>query len=215
MNPDRFARLKRILSRRQPDLTVLMERVNKGRNFSAILRSCDATGVLEAHAVLPDRGLDVHRQESAGTAKWIRVQTHDSVQAAVKQLKDRGFRILAAHPDARATDYRKVDLVSPVALLVGAELDGISDAGLALADEIVSIPMVGMARSLNVSVAVAVLLFEAYRQREAAGLYRFPRLPEEAFRRLLFEWAYPKVARARRRMGLPYPSLSRDGEILD
>ncbi len=215
MNPDRFTRLKRILSRRQPDLTVLMERVNKGRNFSAILRNCDATGVLEAHAVLPDKGLDVHRQESAGTAKWVQVQTHDSVGDGVEYLKNRGFRILAAHPDPCGIDYRKLDLTSPVAFLVGAELDGISEAGLALADTTVSIPMAGMVKSLNVSVAVALLLFEAYRQRERAGMYASCRLPAEAFQRLLFEWAYPKMARAHRRMGQPYPTLSNVGEILD
>ncbi len=215
MNPDRFRRLERVLSRRQPDLTVLMESVSKGRNLSAILRNCDAAGVLGVHVVPPKKGLDIHRKESAGTGKWVRVQVHRSIATAVHHLKAARFRVLAAHPDPGATDYRELDLTVPVAFLIGAELDGISQDGLALADELVSIPMAGMVKSLNVSVAAALLLFEAYRQREAAGLYDERRLSPETFERLLFEWAYPKMAEVLRLEGLPYPSLSRDGQILE
>jgi tRNA (guanosine-2'-O-)-methyltransferase len=204
-----------VLERRQPDLTVLMERVNKSHNFSAILRNCDAVGVLEAHAVLPETGIDLHHHTSAGTTKWVQVRAHPTVEEAVAELHNAGFRVLAAHPTPQAQDYRKADLTRPTALMVGAELEGISGAGLSLADDAVFIPMSGMVRSLNVSVATALLLFEAFRQREAAGMYDTPRLPEEEFRRILFEWAYPELARVRQKQGKPYPALSTDGEILD
>jgi len=98
--------------------------------------------------------------------------------------------------------------------MVGAELDGLSEQGLALADETVMIPMAGMVRSLNVSVATALLLFEAFRQREERRLYDESRLPKEEFDRVLFEWAYPEMAEILRRKGEPYPSLSPDGDIL-
>jgi tRNA (guanosine-2'-O-)-methyltransferase len=78
MTPDRFERIREVLTARQPDLTVLMERVNKTHNFSAILRNCDAVGVLKAHAVVPDRGIDLHHATSAGTSQWVQVQTHDN-----------------------------------------------------------------------------------------------------------------------------------------
>ena len=214
MNPERFHRIRAVLERRQPDLTVLMERVNKSHNFSAILRNCDAVGVLRAHAVLPEKSIDLHHHTAAGTSKWVQVRVHTTVQAAVDSLHQEGFSILAAHPTDQARDYREMDLTRPVALMVGAELDGLSEEGLTLADEMVVIPMAGMVRSLNVSVATALLLFEAFRQRQAAGLYEESRLPKEEFDHLLFEWAYPEIAEIYKRKGDPFPDLSPDGEIL-
>ena len=87
MNPERFQKLTRALRRRQPDLTVLMERVHKSHNLSAILRNCDAVGVLEAHAIPPEEGLQIHSHTSAGTAKWVRLVRHHTIQAAIKELK--------------------------------------------------------------------------------------------------------------------------------
>ena len=213
MNPERFRRLSLALERRQPDLTVLMERVHKSHNLSAILRNCDAVGVLEAHAVLPSDGLDIHAHTSAGTAKWVRVRRHVSTEEAVETLRNRGFHILAAHPEAEAIDFRNVDFTKPTALMMGAELLGLSDEALKLADERISIPMVGMAQSFNVSVATALLLFEAFRQRDAAGMYRSSRLDPEEFERILFEWAYPRIARHLRAGGTPYPTVTPDGNI--
>ena len=214
MNPRRFRRIQRVLLRRQPDLTVLMEQVNKPHNFAAILRNCDAVGVLEAHVVPPEKEIRVSNHTSAGTAKWVGVRTHPHVRAAAQHLRSRGFELLAAHPSPDALDFREVDFTHPVALLVGAELDGISPEGLSLADRRVTIPMAGMVRSLNVSVATALLLFEAKRQREKAGLYETSRLPEEDFQRLLFEWCHPELATALKKRDSPYPPLSPDGEAL-
>lgn len=213
MNPERFKRLARALRRRQPDLTVLLERVHKSHNLSAILRNCDAVGVLEAHAIPPEEGLQIHSHTSAGTAKWVRLVRHRTIQAAIGDLKGRGFRILAAHPDPDAVDFREVDYTLPTALMVGGELLGLSGEALALADERISIPMVGMAQSFNVSVAAALLLFEAYRQREAAHMYDESRIAPEDMERILFEWAYPRIARHCRDRGTPYPSLGQDGGL--
>jgi tRNA (guanosine-2'-O-)-methyltransferase len=214
LNPERFRRLRAVLGRRQPDLTVLMEKVNKTHNFSAILRNCDAVGVLRAHVVLPEKGIDLHHHTSAGTTKWIQVRVHDSVQEGIAVLKSEGFKVLAAHPAEGARDYREVDLTEPVAFMMGAELEGLSDEGLALADELLVIPMAGMVRSLNVSVATALLLFEAFRQRESAGLYEASRLPPEEFQSILFEWAYPELAEVYRNRGQAYPGLDPQGELL-
>lgn len=214
MNPERFRRLRRALARRQPDLTVLMDHVHKSHNFSAILRNCDAVGVLDAHVVTPDEGLDLHHGTSAGTKKWIRVVHHPSVTRAATGLRERGFRLMAAHPSPDARDYRDVDYTRPTALMMGAELHGVSEEGLAVADLQVRIPMLGMVHSLNVSVATALLLFEAARQRENAGMYDESRLDPVEFERRLFEWAYPSVALTRRQEGRPYPSLTETGEIV-
>ncbi len=211
MTPDRFERIREVLTARQPDLTVLMERVNKTHNFSAILRNCDAVGVLQAHAVVPDRGIDLHHATSAGTAQWVQVHTHDDTASAVESLRDAGFGIVAAHVSEGAVDYREVDYTQPTAVMMGAELYGISDEGLAAADQHVVVPMRGFVRSLNVSVATALILFEAHRQRSEAGMYDESRLSEEVFSSLLFEWAYPREARIFRERGEDYPVLEEDG----
>ena len=213
MNPERFQKLARALRRRQPDLTVLMERVHKSHNLSAILRNCDAVGVLEAHVIPPEEGLQIHSHTSAGTDKWVRLVRHRTIQAAIEQLKGRGFRVLAANPGPDAVDFREVDYTVPTALMMGAELLGLSDEALALADLRISIPMVGMAQSFNVSVATALLLFEAFRQRDAAQMYDESRIDPEDMERILFEWAYPRIARHCRDRGTPYPSLEQDGGL--
>jgi tRNA (guanosine-2'-O-)-methyltransferase len=213
VTPERFRRLRAALERRQPDLTVLMDGVHKSHNFSAILRSCDAVGVLEAHVVAPEGAVAVHHAASAGTKKWIAVRGHADVAEAAAHLHARGFRLLAAHPSAHALDYRSVDYTLPTALVLGAELHGLSGAALSMADAHITIPMVGLVHSLNVSVASALVLFEAYRQRSAAGMYERSRMSPEDFSRRLFEWAHPTLARRRREAGRPYPALGPDGEV--
>ena len=214
MRSERFQRIRAVLARRQPDLAVLMDRVNKSHNFSAILRNCDAVGVLEAHVVLPEKGLDLHHGTSAGTKKWVRVRSHEDVSSAVAHLRDSGFRVIAAHPSEHAIDYRTVDYTRPTAIMMGAELFGVSPEGLELADAHVSVPMLGMVRSLNVSVATSILLFEAMRQRQEAGMYTESRLSPVEFERHLFEWAWPSIAASRRREGRPYPKLTEDGDLV-
>ncbi|MDE3001858.1 MAG: tRNA (guanosine(18)-2'-O)-methyltransferase TrmH [Gemmatimonadota bacterium] len=214
MTPERFARLRQALSRRQPDLTVLMDQVNKSHNFSAILRNCDAAGVLGVHVVPPERGLDLHHGTSAGSKKWVQVHRHPDIASAVHALKRQGLTVLAAHPSTSSVDFREIDYTKPTAIMMGAELHGVSDEGLALADQHLLIPMLGMVHSLNVSVATALILFEAARQRSDAGLYNTCRLEAEDFERRLFEWAYPSIASARRQEGRPYPGLTEGGEII-
>jgi tRNA (guanosine-2'-O-)-methyltransferase len=212
MTPERFARLKSILARRQPDLTVLMDRVHKPHNLSAVLRSCDAVGVLEVHAV-PSEDYRMSRGVSAGAARYVQLRRHRSLESAVAALREAGMTLVAAHPDPDAPDFRAVDYARPTAVLLGTELEGLSDAALDAADLPVRIPMLGAAASLNVSVAAALILYEAQRQREAAGLYAASRLDPDRAETLLFEWAHPRVADLCRRRGVPYPALDEDGEI--
>jgi tRNA (guanosine-2'-O-)-methyltransferase len=214
VTPERFRRLRAALERRQPDLTILMDGVHKSHNFSAILRSCDAVGVLEAHVVAPDGAVAIHHATSAGTKKWIAVKGHPGIAEAASHLRHEGFAIVAVHPSSTAIDYRAADYTQPTALIVGAELHGLSPAALSSADAHVTIPMVGLVHSLNVSVASALVLFEAHRQRAAAGMYERSRMSPESFSARLFEWAHPTLARQRRAAGRAYPALGADGEVL-
>jgi len=212
--PRRFHRVRAVLDRRQPDLTVLLEDVQVPRNLAAILRSCDAAGVFAAHAVWPSGRLKLSRPASGGTRKWVPVVRHRTLADGIGHLRECGFRILAAHPAAGAADFRSVDCARPTAFLLGTEETGVTPEAAAAADGWVAIPMAGMVTSLNVSVAAALLLFEAARQRQAAGLYAASRLDPEVYARTLFEWTYPALAAHCRRKKAPYPPLGPEGEIL-
>ena len=215
--PRRFERLKAVLDRRMGDLTVLLEHVEKPHNLSAILRTCDAVGVLEAHAVCLQGRLPTFNSTALGSQKWVPLQVHSSSAEALRALKVRGFRVYGTMLSDTAIDYRQCDFTGPTAFVLGAEKWGLSPQAADLVDQAVIIPMRGMVQSLNVSVATATLLFEALRQRQAAGLV--PEAGEgvepERYQRELFEWAYPQVAAWCRREGRPYPALDAEGAIAE
>jgi tRNA (guanosine-2'-O-)-methyltransferase len=212
--PRRYRHLKAVLDRRQPDLTVLLEDVQVPRNLAAILRSCDAVGVFAAHAVWPGGRLKISRPASGGNRKWLPVHKHRTLADALAHLKGAGLRVLAAHPTPDAVPFRAVDYTLPTCLLLGNEDAGLTAEALTAADGVVAIPMEGMGTSLNVSAAAALLLFEAQRQRRAAGLYDAPRLDPATYARVLFEWTYPEIAAQCRKRKAEYPPLGEDGEIL-
>lgn len=215
MTPERFRKLKGVLDRRQPDLTVLTENVHKPHNLSAILRSCDAAGVFEAHAVAGGETLTAHHMSAAGSTKWVPFRSHSDLASAVAALRGSGHRLVAAHFSDEAVDFRGIDYTQPTAVVLGSELVGVSVEAAAAVDSHLVIPMHGMVASLNVSVAAALILYEAERQRETAGLYSAgARLEPGLYRRRLFEWAYPEIAETCRQRGEPYPELDEDGYLL-
>ena len=215
--PRRFERLKAVLDGRMANLTVLLEHVEKPHNLSAILRSCDAVGALEAHAVSLQGRPRTFNSTAQGSQKWVPLHDHPSTEDAVQQLKAKGFKLYGTHLGVNAKDYRDCDFTGPTAFVLGAEKWGLSDTARDLMDEAVYIPMTGMVQSLNVSVAAATLLFEAVRQRRAAGVLptQGEGLPGALHAQRLFEWAYPQVADWCRHEGRPYPALSDEGEILE
>jgi tRNA (guanosine-2'-O-)-methyltransferase len=213
MTPERFKIVKQKLKLRQPDLTVLMEGLTKPHNFSAILRSCDAVGVYRAHVVLPPSGPHLTRFAAMGAEKWVYVERHADYDTAQQVLRSQDFNIIATQVGGQAIDYRKLDLTGPCAIVLGTEKTGVSPAALEDADQFVTIPMQGMVESLNVSVACALILFEAQRQRLEAGLYAASRLPEDQFQHSLLEWLHPTIARYCRAHDLSYPCLDEDGEV--
>ena len=167
--PRRFERLRTVLNQRMADLTVLVEHVEKPHNLSAILRSCDAVGVLEAHAVSFSGRPRTFNSTAQGSQRWVPLRDHATIASAVHHLKDRGFKLYGTNLGVDARDYRDCDFTGPCAFVLGAEKWGLTEEATGLMDQAVFIPMRGMVQSLNVSVATATLLFEALRQREAAG----------------------------------------------
>jgi tRNA (guanosine-2'-O-)-methyltransferase len=214
MTAARYQKILRVLACRQPDLTALAENVHKPHNLSAILRSCDAVGIGAVHAVNPTGGVPTYSETSASADKWVSLRVHDGMNDAYDALKAQGLSVVAAHLSEEAVDYREVDYREPSCILVGNEKDGVSPRAATLADRHVMVPMLGMVQSLNVSVAAAVILFEAQRQRLQAGMYDRPRLTDEEIARQAFLWLYPRQARSLLERGLPFPRLSETGEIV-
>ena len=202
MNLQRYARICEMLARRQPDLTVCMEQVHKPHNVSAVIRTADAVGVHEVHAIWPGSRMRTMASAAAGSNSWV-------------QVKTQGMQILATHLSDNAVDFREIDYTRPTCILMGQEKTGITQEALDLADQDIIIPMIGMVQSLNVSVASALILYEAQRQRQNAGMYRRENsmLPEEDQQRLLFEGGYPVLAKVAKRKGLPYPHVNEQGEV--
>ncbi len=213
MTPERKERLDRVLSCRQPDFTVVTDYVHKGRNLSAIVRTADAVGALDMHCVIGDKEYKAFRGTAKGSHAWVRVHRHPDLAAALSPLKNAGYQIVAANLSAHSVDFRELDYCKPTALLLGAEKDGLSAAGCESADIEVTIPMVGMVQSYNVSVAAGIILSEVQRQRQLAGLYDKMRIDKPSYDRLFFEWAYPKLADFCGRYDLTYPLLNSEGEL--
>lgn len=212
MTPQRYRRIRTMLANRQPDLTVLLDHVHKPHNIHAVLRTCDAVGIGEMHVTVRDGRLNPHDGIAGGSRKWVDMHLHAELPAMLRIARNAGMQIIAAHPGEGCVDFRAVDYTQPTALLMGAELWGISRSGLAAADQHISIPMAGMVASLNVSVAAAVILYEAQRQRQAAGMYGCTR-GDEHLRERLFELAYPRLAARCRSRGEAYPALREDGSL--
>ena len=215
MTPERFQKIKDILNKRQPDLTVVLDNIHKPHNLAAIIRSCDAVGVSDIHGISSnEQKVGVNLKSASGSNHWVNLHIHHSTPNVISELKQSGFSIYAANDSAKAIDYRKVDYTKPSVIVLGAELDGISPETLDVVDEEIIIPMQGMVESLNVSVANAVILFEAQRQRLQAGLYEKCRLDKNTIDNLLFEFSYPEAAKVYQSTGEPYPELDTEGQII-
>lgn len=215
MTPERYEIICKVLRQRQPDLTVITDEVHKGRNLSAIVRTCDAVGIQEFHCVEPRKGYRAFRGTALGSHKWVDTVLHDNVVDGITHLQKQGFNIVAAHLSDRAVDFRALDYTRPTALLMGTEKEGVSLEALSLVDQEVVIPMMGMVESFNVSVACAIILTEVQRQRQAAGLYDECRLPEHVYSTKLFQWCQPIVRKFCDEKDLPYPELDDEGEIVN
>ena len=185
----RLGRMAGVLRRRQPDLTVVIENVHDPHNISAVLRSCDAVGVDIVHLVYTqEERPQLSRISSASALKWLQVVDHPSIAACYAALRRQGCRIYATHLGEASLDLYDLDLAQPSALVFGNEQRGVSDEALALADASVVIPMMGMVQSLNISVACAVSLYEALRQRRLVGAYAAPKLGQGELDARLTRW---------------------------
>jgi tRNA (guanosine-2'-O-)-methyltransferase len=185
---ERQARIQDVLDQRLESVTVLLDAPHDPHNGSAVMRSCDAFGVPTLHVVARVESFMIARRITKGTERWLEVHDHKTPQAAAQHLLERGFELIATHPDGELTP---ADLahVPRLALLLGNEHDGICEELLRHTKRAVRIPMRGFVESLNVSVAAAVLLSAATQGRNGD-------LPPSEKRRLYARALYRSVPRA-------------------
>lgn len=189
----RREKVEKVLKKKQPDLTLVFENVTNPHNIYAITRTCDSMGILDIHAVynenqtMPKPQKSGKKSSSSGT-KWININRHSNIENCVNGLKEEGFIICCTDLREDSVSIYDFDFTQKLALIVGNERYGVSENVAKLSDYNLYIPMIGMIRSLNVSVATAVILYEAFRQRRNAGMYNGIRLTENEYQKLYEEW---------------------------
>ncbi|MGA2586425.1 MAG: RNA methyltransferase [Candidatus Aminicenantales bacterium] len=186
---ERIARIKQVLSCRQPDLRVVLEEVTNVHNASAVLRTCDAAGILNVDIIgSKDDPLPLNSAITTRADKWLSYHYYRSTEDCLRSLKEKGSKIAVTHLGQEALEYTNVDYAQSIAVVFGSESEGISLEALRLADYKIKIPMFGMVQSLNLSVSVGIVLYEALRQRLGKGYFKEARLSPEEFEDYLRKW---------------------------
>ena len=190
MTPERRARLENVLAKRQPNLTVVMENIMDPHNVSAVMRSCDAVGIQDIYVISnkAPRPKKWGAKSSSSAAKWLTIHQFDNVQECVAQLRTIYKTILTTHLSSEAVSLYSIDFTGSIALVFGNEHEGVSEEMRALADGNFLIPQVGIIQSLNISVACAVSIYEAFRQKSNAGHYNQSALSELQKNTLMQQW---------------------------
>ncbi|MGV3765913.1 MAG: TrmH family RNA methyltransferase [Chitinophagaceae bacterium] len=191
MTPERHDKLLTVLQKRQPDLTVLLENVADPHNISAVMRTCDAVGIPEIYVL--NTLADAHKRwgfrSSSSAWKWVKVHQFSDMGTCVEAVRQKHGRILTTHLGADSVGLYEIDFREPLALVFGNERKGVSEALRELADGNFVIPQMGVIQSLNISVACAVTLYEALRQKKIAGHYDQLKLPPETITAQMQHWS--------------------------
>ena len=190
MTPERTGRLLSVMNKRQPDLAVVLENVFDPHNISAVMRTCDAVGIQDIFVL--NTKIPRHKKwgarSSSSAAKWLSVHQYDQADLCFRDLRSRYSQIFTTHLSADAVSLYEIDFTESVALVFGNEHAGVSEEIRLMADGNFIIPQMGIIRSLNISVACAVSIYEALRQKKNAGHYENQRMPAERASKLLNEW---------------------------
>ena len=192
MTPERTKRLTNVLAKRQPGLTIVLENVSDPHNISAVMRTCDAVGVQDVYILNTKIGLHEmwSAKASSSAAKWLTVHQFTNAIECFAELRKNFSKIYTTHLSTGAVDLYDINLTETVALVFGNEHSGVSEEIIDLADGNFIIPQVGIIKSLNISVACAVSLYEAYRQKKNAGHFDNVKLTEKAYNTLKTQWGF-------------------------
>ena len=208
----RLQKIRSVLEKRQKDLQIFTDNVKNQHNFSAILRTCDAVGVLYLYYRFLGTGELINEEITMGSHKWVIHEEIKDIDTFFNRKKEEGFQILATYLSEDSIDFRDVDYTKPTLIVVGNEVQGVSEEVLKYADRQIIIPMYGMAQSLNVSVATGVILYEAQRQRSLKGMYDKPSLSQDEIEKIIKKWSTEEVIKQKKKESAMYRFLQRQKE---
>ena len=173
MTPERQERLLSVLNKRQNNITVVLENVFDPHNISAVMRTCDAVGIQDIYVLNTKiaRHKKFGQKSSSSADKWLTIHQFTDAQECFAALRRHYSLILTTHLSSDAIALHDIDFTQSIALVFGNEHEGVSEEIRALADGNFIIPQVGIIKSLNISVACAVTVYEAMRQKDLAGHY--------------------------------------------
>jgi tRNA (guanosine-2'-O-)-methyltransferase len=173
MTPERKHKIETVLLNRQNNLALVMENVHDHHNISAVMRTCDAVGIQDIYILNSKIPKHVYFgvKSSSSAAKWLTVHHFDDTDKCFEQLRKKYAKIYATHLNEQAQSVFDIDFTESIALVFGNEHEGVTKEAIALSDGCFTIPQVGMIQSLNISVACAITIYEAYRQKKIAGHY--------------------------------------------
>lgn len=167
-----------------------MENVQDPHNISAVMRTCDAVGIQDLYILntkIP-RHEKFGAKSSSSAAKWLTLHQFENLNESITALRKNFETILTTHLATDAISLYEIDFTKSVALVFGNEHDGVSEELRNLADGNFIIPQMGIIRSLNISVACAVSIYEALRQKTVSGQYNQASLPEQRMNDLMNHW---------------------------
>lgn len=192
------ARFAAILEQRSRYITVVLEDLYQDRNASAVLRSCDCSGIQDVHVIENSNPHNISRDVARGAGNWLNISRYNehenNTAACLTNLKKSGYQIIATSPHTDDCMISELDLSRPVALVFGNEKRGISKECKSMADGFVKIPMLGFTESYNISVAAALCLFElSQRMRNESRNWE---LSEEEKLEILLSWTQQSINRS-------------------
>ncbi len=185
----RLNKIKQVLAWRQKDLTLVLANIHDPHNVSAIYRSCDAFGVDTVHLYYTHTDFpELAKKISASAQKWINTLRHHDKSSLLSHLKNNNCQILATSCSKQSKNLEAWDFTKPTAVIMGNEHSGVDEELLDIIDGELYIPMYGMIQSFNVSVAAAIILSEACRQRKQAGMYSRSSFSPEEMEKKIQQW---------------------------
>jgi tRNA (guanosine-2'-O-)-methyltransferase len=185
----RLQKITSVVKSRQQSLTIVMENIHDPHNVSAIFRTCDAVGIQKVNLIYNQELFPrIGKKSSASAFKWVDKEKFKSVDECYNELRKNGYKIFASSLTKKSKSIYDLDLTAKTAIVVGNEHRGVSETAAKLADEIFLIPQFGMVQSLNVSVATAVVLYEALRQRLLKGRYEESEFDEKTTESMIDKW---------------------------
>jgi tRNA (guanosine-2'-O-)-methyltransferase len=195
MTSQRKMKLLNVLNKRQPGLAVVLENVHDPHNIFAVSRTCDAVGIQDIYVIqtkIPKRKkFGMH--SSSGAAKWLTLHYYEEVETCMKHVLDKYEVVAATFLGHQSKSLYELNFLKSTALVFGNETDGLSPEIRHYATENFMIPQVGIIESLNISVACAVSIYEAYRQRSLAGCYDMSSLSVDDYTVLKKKWGFTRL----------------------